>query len=196
MAGSLGTCGTWADSMVNHSDNGFEGVEVSGLNGAFLMSLMEELQDQVVLEDSDEERLNSVIQSLEAEINGCATSSSDDEQDHSCMESDDDHSDRYESISNGENSQSCRSGQVMESSGNHDDYCSISFDDMNMNEWVSMEAEAPSSPGHELNYYMYHFGEEMISTDNHHSYYGVSIDQEQSEYNSLLWQETNYEAVI
>ena len=74
------------------------------------------------------------------------------------------------------------------------DYCSISFDDLDMNEWVGMEAEAP----HEFSYYMYHFGREIISTDNHidhHSYYGVSLDQEQRGYNSL-WQETISDAVM
>ena len=179
---SLGTSESWA--CINR-DYEFEGIEVSGLNHeAFLMSLMEELQDHV--EESDEERLNSVIQSLEAEINSCTT---DADQQDSSMESD------HQSVSDGEDSQSCSLGQM-------DGYdCAISFDDLDMNEWINMETE-PCSPSHEMNCYVYYDGEEMsngvigfggVSTTDHdyaHTYYGVSLDQQQG-YNSL-WQETIY----
>lgn len=176
---SLGTCENWACIK---SDDEFEGIEVSGLNGAFLMSLMEELQDHV--EESDEERLNSVIQSLEAEItNSCSM----DAKQNSCMESD------HQSISDGEDSQPCSLGQM----DSHN--CSISFDDLDMNEWINMEAE-PCSPSHEMNCYMYHFGGEVIgfggvcTNDSPHTYYGVALDQEHG-YNSL-WQETLYDSVM
>ncbi|KAL6282907.1 hypothetical protein ACE6H2_013836 [Prunus campanulata] len=49
----------------DHNDDDDLGVdELMGSNGAILMSLLEELQE----EDRDEERLNIVIQSLEAEL--------------------------------------------------------------------------------------------------------------------------------
>ncbi|KAM6584950.1 hypothetical protein CsatB_011952 [Cannabis sativa] len=211
MAGSV-------DMMINQYEfNNEELFEVSAglINGDFLMSLMEELQDHddddlVVLEESDEDRLNSVIQSLEAEINCSSTNySDDDEQDHSSsMDSDHDNSKDHEySISDGEDShESCSLMENHDNNNNnhHDhDYCSIiSFDDIdimnNNDQWVSMEADQvpTSSPGHELNYYMYHFGEEMmISTSTHNinnQYSSYSLDQEQSGYNSL-WQETIYD---
>lgn len=52
-------------SMNDHDHDDDLGVdELMGSNGAILMSLLEELQE----EDRDEERLNIVIQSLEAEL--------------------------------------------------------------------------------------------------------------------------------
>ncbi|PON83363.1 hypothetical protein TorRG33x02_207780 [Trema orientale] len=177
---SEGTSEKW--TCINGDDE-FEGIHgVSGLSDAFLMSWMEELQDHV--EETDEERLKSVIRSLEEEINTSTT----DEQD-SFMESD------HQWISDGEDSQSCSLGQ-MDSPD-----CSISFDDLDMNEWINMEPE-PCSPSHGMNCYTYHFGDEIsngvigCTTDDyaHHTYYGLALEQEHG-YNSL-WQETIYDSVM
>ncbi|PON46279.1 hypothetical protein PanWU01x14_252930 [Parasponia andersonii] len=152
-----------------------EGVEISKINGAFLMSLMEELQDHVDVEERDEERLNSVIRSLEAEINSCTTEAEHD----SCVEPD-----HQSSTFDGEDSQSCE----LEQMNDHD--FTISFEDLDMNGWINMEAE-PCSPSHEMNYYVYQCEDDMIngvegiSIDySTHNYCGAVRDQEHG-YNSL-----------
>lgn len=164
----------------------FEGIEVPKINGthALLMTLMEELQDQV--EEGDEERLNRVIQSLEAEIN---SSTMDSDQDSS-MESD------HQSVSDGDQdgAQSFNLGQI-----NGQD-CSVSFDDVDMNGWdIDMEA-VPCSPGQEFNWCMYpatcgdHDHETSSDYYANSTYYGVALDRENG-YNSL-WQETTYDSLM
>ena len=132
----------WA--CINGSDE-LRGVEVvSEINNAFLMSLMEELQDHV--EERDEERLNSVIRSLEAEINSCKSNIDQD----LCMDQLDDHdqptSDREDIM--------CDQSFNLEQMDGHD--LSVSFDDLDMNGWINMKEE-PWSLSHETSYYhVYH----------------------------------------
>ncbi|GMN57814.1 hypothetical protein TIFTF001_026915 [Ficus carica] len=148
-------------------------------NLAFLMSLMDEIvHDQV--EDTDEERLRSVIQSLEAEIN-----SGESYVDHDSMNMEwPDH----RSISNGEDRQSFSLGQT----DDHDFL--VSFDDLDMNGLIDMDVAVPCSPSHDLNWYMYP-GRDEISNDNFvNTYGGGSLDQAY-EYN-FLWQETTYDSVV
>lgn len=117
----------------------FEGIRVSEIDSSnfLIMALMGELQDHV--EESDEERLNSMIQSLEAEINSTSV---------------------IESISDGEYSD--QSWSTLDQQMDGCDY-SISFDDLDMNEWVDMEA-MPSSPiSHDLDWYSYPCGDEILS---------------------------------
>lgn len=156
MASLVTSDNKWA--CINGGDE-LERVEVSKINGSFLMSLMEELQDHV--EERDEERLNSVIRSLEKEINLCTM---DAEQD-SCMEPD-----HHQFTSDVEDSHSCDN---LEQIDGHD--FSISIDDLDMNEWINMEAAAPCSPSHEMNCYVYHCGDEM-STNGVIGFEGISTD--------------------
>lgn len=156
-----------------NNDNVFEGIEISGVDSAFLMSLMGELQDHV--EESDEERLKSVIQSLEAEIN-------------SCMEPADDPD--HASISDGEDSQTCKSVQL----DDHD--CSTLFDhDLDMSAWIDMEA-VPCSPRNDLNWYMYPCDDEISSNCfvNDGNFLGVALDQEPA-YN-CLWKDSTYDLMM
>ncbi|KAF4397905.1 hypothetical protein G4B88_019626 [Cannabis sativa] len=134
---SVISCENWA--YINGNDEfelGLDFHQVAEINGthAFLMSLMEELQDNV--EEGDEERLNSVIQSLEAEINNnSSTSSTDHHHRHadqdSCMDQ-----------SSSDHDQSCS----LELSLDGQDF-TVSFDDLDMiNEWdLDMEEVIPCS---------------------------------------------------
>ena len=127
----------------------FEGIrfaETEGANFDLIMCLMGELQDQV--EESDEERLNSMIQSLEAEIINST----------SIVDVDDyDHIDRDD-----------QSWSLEQMDGRD---CSItSFDDLDMNEWVdNMEAE-PCLSSHDLDWYTYPCGDEMNDALDHGYY--------------------------
>lgn len=87
------------------------------------MSLMEELQDHV--EESDKERLNSVIQSFEAEINLCTLVNVDHQESH--LEPD------YQLVNDEEDSQLFSLGKM-----NGHNFL-ISFDDHDTNELVDME---------------------------------------------------------
>ncbi|EXC11741.1 hypothetical protein L484_020796 [Morus notabilis] len=160
-------------------DDGFEAVDI---DSAFLMSLMEELHDQV--EVTDEERLKSVIQSLEAEINSSTAVDLDHDSIY-MMEPDHDRS-----ISDREDSQACSLGPM------DDQDFSVSFDDLDMNRLINMEA-VPCSPNH---WDMYPFGDHDQITSNdysadHFTYNrGVVLDQVYG-YNSL-WQETTHDSVM
>ncbi|GMN57811.1 hypothetical protein TIFTF001_026920 [Ficus carica] len=166
---SLGTSEKWA--FINTND--------------FLTSLMEELQDHV--DEGDEDRLNCVIQSLEAEINSSTTDVSND----ACIEPND-----HQSIYNGEDSQSSGLGHM------DDRDCSVLLGDFDLNGWNiddNMEA-VPCSPSHDMmNWDMYRFGDEISdsfigfegisSSDNSfNACYGVALDD------NSLWQE--YDSVM
>ena len=171
---SMAASEKWANI---NGDDVLEGIKISGFDSAFLMSLMEEVQDHI--EESDKERLKSVIQSLEAEIN---SGKSYVDHDSMNMEWPD-----HRSISNGEDRQSCSLGQT----DDHDFL--VSFDDLDMNGLIDMEV-VPSSPSHDLNWYMYP-GRDEISNDNFvNTYGGVALDQAYG-YN-FLWQETTYDLVV
>ena len=177
------SCEKWA--CVNDHDE-FEGLQICKINGthAFLMSLMDEIQDKV--EEGDEERLNSVIQSLEAEIN---SSTMDADQD-SCME----HSD-HQFISDGEDgTQSFSLGQM------DGQDCSVSFDDFDINGCdIDMEV-VPCSPSQELNWYMYSAstrGDDYEISNDYYAnsiYCGVALDQEHVQ--NSLWKETTYDSMM
>ncbi|GMN57812.1 hypothetical protein TIFTF001_026921 [Ficus carica] len=159
---SVATSEKWASI---NGDDALEGIEISEIDSAFLVSLMEELQDHV--EESDEKRLRSVIQSLEAEINYSSTSLDDLD---SCMEPADDPN--HQSTGDGEDG--------------HD--CLALFDhDLDMNVWIDMEA-VPCSPSHALNNWdTFPCEDEMSSGCFVHEYtnnLGVALDQEYG-YNSL-----------
>ncbi|KAM6584951.1 hypothetical protein CsatB_011953 [Cannabis sativa] len=170
--------------------------DVNTINGAFLMSLMEELQDNHdFVEEKDEERLNSVIRSLEAEIK------------YSCS-AHGDHDDQHRSISmDHDHDQSSSDGEDHSQMDGHDDFSIISFDhgdldqingwDFNME--VDHEACSPSSSSgnDDVNFYGYQCGDEIISSNyGDHNYYGVAIDhQDNIAYNSF-WQDTVYDSSI
>lgn len=166
------TSGKWA--FINGISE-LEGIEIINSND-FLMSLMEELQDQV--DERDEEKLNRVIQSLEAEIN-CSTM---DYQD-ACMEPD------HQPIYDKEKIQSSGLGQM------DDRDCSVSFDDLDLNGWIGdIEAVPSCSPSHDINLDIYRFGEETSSvigfggvsgTD----YNGIALDDNSfwQEYDSVMY---------
>uniref|UniRef100_A0A5B7ASK9 Uncharacterized protein n=1 Tax=Davidia involucrata TaxID=16924 RepID=A0A5B7ASK9_DAVIN len=152
----------WA--CINGNDD-FDNFEVTEINGALLMSLLEESQG----EECDDERLRSVIQSLEAEI------------DSNMM-------DGHDSLVETEwGSQLSGGGQV----DGHD--CSTSHDlDFN---WMDMEM-VPSLPGDDMtNWYMDPCGDEMDGIiefggvrDYSHIYYGIPLEENGC---GSLWQETN-----
>lgn len=163
---------------VNNDDECFKEIGVSEISGAFLMSLMEDLQDQV--EESDEERLKCVIQSLEAEINSATNH-------HQCSESD-----HHQSVND-----DVEDSQLFSVDQMGGDDCTVSFDDLDVHGWIDMET---------MNPYIYPledeimgsvvFGESVISTTNYccqDNYYNeVSVDQDHGSYSSL-WQEIEYD---
>lgn len=178
---SIVTCEKWGCINDNDELEGIHDGVFSEINGAYLMSLMEELQDHV--EENDEERLNSLIQSLEAEINSCTIMDADQE---SHVEP------NYQPVSIGEGSQLFSLEQMI---NGHN--CSVSFDDVDMNGLIDMEPAVPCSPSHEMNNWYLYQGDEIrngvigyggVSTDySAHTYYGVVLNQEH-EYSSL-WQD-------
>ena len=146
-------------------------IQVSEVDGAILMSLLEESQ----AEEGDEDRLNSLIRSLEAEIKSNA------------MES---HDFSMEPDFLAEDGQFCGVGQEV----GHD--CLVSHDQHGFGR-IGMEPET-SSPSDDLNWYMDLCENEMEGivevgfSDYSHMYYGVSIEEQG--YRSL-WQET-YDTVM
>lgn len=161
-----------------NGDDGLEGFKASEIHGALLMSFLEELQD----EERDDERLNSVIQSLEAEINSSRTTV-----DESQVMSDGEDSDR-----------SCSFGHL------YDRDCSIAELEIGV---ADMEAVPNCSPpSDDMNWYMESYGDEMHSIINggfaevndysHNVYYGVAQDLEAQGGYSSLWQETTYDSMM
>jgi len=169
MAGSLPE-----KAFINGVDEGLDQFEVQEIDGALLMSLLEESN----AEDCDDDKLTSVIRSLEAEI------------DPNMMDGHDLSMDLGWG-SNPENFQPFDVAQV-------DDLdCSISHD-LDDFDWMEMEMEMipPSSPSDEMNnWYMDPCGDELDGvigfgavTDFSNMYYGVPL--EELTYGSL-WQETH-----
>ncbi|XP_057505748.1 uncharacterized protein LOC130789040 [Actinidia eriantha] len=142
---------------------------VPEINGALLMSLLEESQG----DECDDGRLNDVIRSLEAEI------------DPKMMM--DSHDLSMENIEWGSESEDCQS---LDAGHIHGQDCTMSSDlDFN---WVDMEM-SPFSPSDEMtNWYMepidgiIEFGGEI--RDYSEIYYGVPL--EEHAFGSSLWQET------
>lgn len=165
-----------------NGEDGFDGFKVSEINCALLMSFMEELQD----EESDDERLNSVIQSLEAEINSSTTT---------------------DTIMDGRGHAN-KDTQVMSdgswSLGHMDDGdCSVSMDGLDQIGGVDHMEAVPCSPSDDMNWYMEPYGDEMHSTngfgvinDYSQDYYGVALDLEDHSGYSTLWQETTYDSMM
>ena len=157
-------------ACINVDDYEFQGIEVPNeINTGFLMSLMEELQDQV--EDGDEERLNSVIQSLEAEIN--SSTAEVDQVSH--MESGD-----HQWISDRKDNQSYDLSQI--DGQNWSDL----LNEFDVIGWMKMESVMPCSPRHYMNLYMYPCGDEKSINDV--IGFGVGLDLDHGY--SSLWQET------
>ncbi|KAF3442290.1 hypothetical protein FNV43_RR16206 [Rhamnella rubrinervis] len=175
-----------------NGEDGLEGFKVSGINGALLMSFLEELQD----EDRDDERLNSVIQSLEAEIfNSSSTCTAIlDGHDHSNMDQ------TQLVMSDGEVIDgSCSLGHIK------DGDCSVSIElDHEIGRADHMDTVPCSSPSDDLNWYMEPYGDEMHSmigfggviNDYSHVYHGVALDLEDQGGYSSLWQETTYDSMM
>ncbi|KAK9266474.1 hypothetical protein L1049_021386 [Liquidambar formosana] len=157
-----------------NGDDDFNQFEVSEINGALLMSLLEESQGEV----GDDDRLMSVIRSLEAEISPNRTYGLD-----SPME--------LEFGVNQEDYQLCNAGQV------DGQDCSTSADlDFG---WIDMELTSSSPSDDVTNWYMDPCGDEMDGiiefggvSDYSQIYYGVPL--EEHGYNSL-WQDT-YDSVM
>ena len=165
-----------------NGEDGMEGFKVSGINAALLTSFLEELQD----EDRDDERLNSVIQSLEAEINSSSTCTTMDGYDHSNM-------DQTQVMSDG----SCSLGYM------NDRDCSVSIDELDQIGRVGHMEIVPCSPSDDMNWYMETYGDEMHSiigygviNDYSHVYCGVALDLEDHGGYSSLWQETTYDSMM
>ncbi|XP_050279665.1 uncharacterized protein LOC126720870 [Quercus robur] len=149
-----------------------QGIEVSEIDSAILMSLLEESQG----EERDEDRLNSLIRSLEEEINSNAMDSQ-----NSSMKPD----------FIVEDGQLC----IVGNKEGHD--CMVSQDQLEFG-LIDMEPET-SSPSDDMNWYMDLCENEMDGiievgglSDYSHMYYGVSLEEQG--YRSL-WQET-YDTVI
>ena len=147
----------------------FQGIEVSEIDGAILMmSLLEESQG----EERDEERLNCLIRSLEAEINSKAMDSQ-----YLTMETD-------FSVEDG---QLCIVGHKE----GHD--CLVSHDQLGSG-CIDMQQVTSSPSADDMNWYLDLCENEtdgMIEvgglSDYSHMYYGVSLEEQG--YRSL-WQET------
>ena len=145
----------------------FEGNDqvLSDIDCAFLVSAL--MDDRV--EESDEERLNSVIQSLEAEINYSSTT------DHVV----DDHLDASQM-------------------DGHDCSISFHDLEM-MNVWFEMAESEPSNNELNNNWYMYPSGEmisikvnDYSSNDTSTNCLGVALDDQDQYAYSSLWQDTTY----
>lgn len=140
------------------------------INTGFFVALMEDLQDQEV-EESDEERLNSVIQSLKAEINSNVSDS-----DYSRME----HGDRLKQMDGLD--------------------WPVSFDDLEMS-YDSIDMESVISPSYDPNLYMYPCGDHELNCGDLGLFEGLIVDplgvglDLGHGYNSL-WQETTYDSVM
>ncbi|KAE9456265.1 hypothetical protein C3L33_11824, partial [Rhododendron williamsianum] len=166
MAGSL-VPENWAS--INDSDYDFDQFEVQEIDGALLMSLLEEPSP----EDCDDDKLTRVMKSLEAEIDPKIVDGLD-----LSME--------LEWGTDSEGFQPFNAAQV-------DDLdCSIShnLDDF---DWMEVEMIPPSSPSDEMdNWYMDPCGDELDGIvgfgDFSNMYYGVPL--EELAYGSL-WQETH-----
>ncbi|KAJ7948850.1 putative Heat stress transcription factor B-4b [Quillaja saponaria] len=161
-------------AFINGEDE-FDGLEVLEMDGDLLMSLLEESQT----DERDEDQLNSLIRSLEAEIKV------------DTMEGQD-------LVSNiiGEecSGQSWKVGQMdgRDCSVSHD------FDEFG---WVDMDV-VPSSLGEDMNWYMNPYGGEMdgiiefIGNEDEH-YSKIYHESDLGEYGySSLWQETNSSELI
>lgn len=164
-------------------DDGF-GVEDFQTNGAILMSLLEEFQED---DRDDEERLNSVIQSLQAELtNPSAT---------------------MDSINSSGTIDSeltiidFKEGNwwnVVGGTGSKD--CSVSSVESELG-WFEME-QVPSSPSHDMKWYMDSCEYEMDCPadsgiwvgDYSHICYGAGLEED-NVYSSI-WQETAYDSIM
>ncbi|KAL4598620.1 hypothetical protein ACB092_11G071200 [Castanea dentata] len=161
------------DSDIVGSD--IQEIQVSEVDGAILMSLLEESQP----EERDDDRLNSLIRSLEAEIKSNAKSNA--------MGSHDLSMDPDFPVEDG---QFCSVGHEVV----HD--CLVSHDQHGFG-WIGLEPET-SSPSDDMNWYMDLCENEMEGivevglSDYSHTYYGVSLEEQG--YRSL-WQET-YDTVM
>ncbi|KAJ4982366.1 hypothetical protein NE237_033203 [Protea cynaroides] len=65
MAASVPSCESW--EFIDEEKVEMEGIQIPGIDSTLLMSLLEESQ----VEDAEDERLQCIIQSLEAEIDPC-----------------------------------------------------------------------------------------------------------------------------
>lgn len=154
----------------NAGDAHFQGIEVSESDGAILMSFLEESQGE---ERDQEDELNSIIRSLEAEINSNAMDG------HDLTDLD------PKFISDGEDGQLCKVGRQVDS---HD--CAVPHDQLGFG-WVDMEP---------VPWYMEPCEIEMDGIiefgglgDYSQMNYCIALDQEQG-YRSL-WQET-YDTIM
>ncbi|KAF7112657.1 hypothetical protein RHSIM_RhsimUnG0205200 [Rhododendron simsii] len=158
----------WA--CVDGNDHDFNQFEVQEIDGALLMSLLEEPN----AEDCDNGQLTSVIRSLEAEIDPDLING-------------DDLSMELGWGADSEGFQPFDAAQV-----NGLDFCSIAHD-LDDFDWMEVEMIPPSSPSNEMNnWYMDPCGDELDGIigfgDFSNMYYGVPL--EELAYGSL-WQETH-----
>ncbi|CAL5336154.1 unnamed protein product [Camellia sinensis] len=170
----------WA-CMINGDDE-FDRFEVPEIDTALLMSLLEESQ---VDQDCDDERLTSVIRSLEAEI----------EFDPNMMDGQDDHHLPLQPHHQRDgNLKGCQPSDGAQVDGGD---CSDPHDDLDFN-WMDVEM-APSSPSDDIaNWYMDPYGGEMEriiefidqARDYSHTSYGVPLEEHSGAY-GYLWQETH-----
>ncbi|KAG5551473.1 hypothetical protein RHGRI_009784 [Rhododendron griersonianum] len=157
----------WA--CVNGNDHDFDQFEVQEIDGALLMSLLEDSN----AEDCDNDQLTSVIRSLEAEINPNMINGDD-----LSME-----------VGWGTDSEGFLSFDAAQADGLE---CSIAHD-LDDFDWMEVEMIPPSSPSNEMNnWYMDPCGDELDGIigfgDFSNMYYGVPM--EELAYGSL-WQETH-----
>ncbi|CAN6694033.1 unnamed protein product [Malus baccata var. baccata] len=175
-------------SMNDNDAYAFEVHEGMETNGAILMSLLEELQE----EDRDEERLNSVIQSLEAEIIKPTILGSDGSSntDSECIAIKDLEDSNLWNIVGGLDGQDCSR--------------SPSSDDCNHLGWFEMDQVA-CSPRNDMNWYVDSCEYDQMDNcpidhcewvgDYSHVYCnGVGI--EEGHVYSSIWQETAYDSIM
>ncbi|XAR56394.1 hypothetical protein NMG60_11036862 [Bertholletia excelsa] len=159
----------WA--CLNGIGEDFDKLEVPGIDSSLLKSLLEESQ----ADECDDERLNSVIRSLEAEIDPNAMSVSDSSMDGEWVVS---------------NSDDCQSSDLYQHMDDQDYSMAHDLDHFN---WMEVEM-APSLPCDELNNWylepceveVNEYGGVTVRDHSHMYHYGVP--SEEDAYGSL-WQE-------